>query len=390
MWFFNNPKIIFGEDALTWLGQIKGSRAFIVTDQSMLDLGFVGKVQEQLAAAGLSWAVFAEVLPDPDADQVMRCAAAMLRFAPDWIIGLGGGSSLDAAKAAWFAYERPDVPLEAINPIEEFGLGRKARLITIPTTAGSGAEVTAAAVIINPQTGAKMELATFELVPYAAVIDPLFTLQMPAQLTADTGVDVLTHAVEGYSCAWANDFSDSLCLASAEMVFEYLPRAVRHGASDPEARHKMANAATIAAMGMGCSHIALAHALGHSAGARLHIPHGRITGLCLPYSIEFTALAEPGVGRYSGLARRLHLPCASEREAGFALAGKVRALMAELNQPLSMQEAGIGRDQFEENLDHLCLAAQEDSAIATARRVPDYGEFQRLYTCIFDGQVVDF
>jgi len=388
MWFFSNPKIIFGEDALAWLGQLKGSRAFIVTDQSMLALGFVAKVQAQLQTAGLEIRYFADVEPDPTTEMAQRCAAAIQIFNPDWIIGLGGGSALDAAKAAWFIYERPDVPLDAINPIEEFGLGKKARLITIPTTAGSGAEVTAAAVITDPATHTKMELGSFELVPYAAIIDPVFTLHMPAQLTADTGVDVLTHAIEGYSCTWANDFSDGLCLMAAEIVFEFLPKAVKIGSGDPEARHKMANAATIAAMGMGASHIALAHALGHSAGSLLHLPHGRVTGMALPYAIEFTAGG--GCGRFIGLARRLGLPAEDERTAGFALARKIRALLAEIQQPASLQQAGISEGIFRANLSLLCDSSQEDSAMVTARRVPSRPEFESLYEYLYTGKVVDF
>ncbi len=388
MWFFNNPRIIFGEDAVSWLSQQKGRKAVIVTDATMVQLGFVQRVQEQLAAAGIAAEVFAEVEPDPSSDTVLRCAAAMQAAGPDWVIGLGGGSSMDAAKAAWFAYERPDVPLDAINPIEEFGLGKKARLITIPTTAGSGAEVTAAAVITNSATQTKMELGSFELVPYAAVIDPAFTMHMPAQLTADTGIDVLTHAVEGYSCSWSNDFSDGLCLAAMEMVFEYLPRAVSAGKGDAIARQKMANAATIGAMGMGSSHIALAHALGHSAGTLLHLPHGRVTGLSLPYSIEFTALGADA--RYLGLARRLGLEVSTERQAGLALAQAVRTLMTQIGQPLSFQQAGIPAAVYNQHLETLCLHAQDDSAMVTARRVPTLDEFRRLYEFMYTGKVVDF
>ncbi len=388
MWFFNFPKIIFGEDALSWLGQIKGRRAFIVTDQVMVQLGFVDKVKEQLASASLECDVFTEVEPDPSTETVERCATLVSASNPDWIIGLGGGSSMDTAKAAWFVYERPDVPLDAINPVEEFGLGKKARLITIPTTAGSGAEVTAAAVITNHLTQTKMELGSFELIPYAAIIDPIFTMHMPPKLTADTGIDVLTHAIEGYSSTWSNDFSDGACLSAVELVFNYLPRAVKLGAGDAEARRKMANAATIGAIGMGSSHIALAHALGHSAGTILHMPHGRITGLCLPYSIEFTAHAH--VGRYLGLSRQLNLNATDEFEAGFILAQAVRTLLTQINNPVSLQKAGISREVFDSNLEEMCLRAQEDSSMITARRVPTFEEFHRLYEYIYAGQIVDF
>lgn len=388
MWYFHSPKIVFGEEALLELSQLNSERAYIVTDSVMLELGFLGQVQDRLAQAGIESAFFSQIEPDPDLETVGRCAAAISAYGPDLVIGLGGGSCLDAAKAAWFLYERPDVNLAAVNPFEFFNLGRKARLVCVPTTAGSGAEVTGGAVITDKVSNRKMEVPSYELIPELTVVDPLFSLEMPPQLTADTGIDVLAHAIEGYSSTFANDFGDALCLHAAWLVFEYLPRAYEKGAADLEAREKMANAATIAGLGVGCSHIALAHALGHGAGALFPIPHGRLAGLFLPYSIEFTA--NGGVGRYLGLARALGLPGTDESQAAVSLAQAVRDLLRRVELPLSLAETSISRADFGTNLEAMCDRVEMDSALATCRRFPYRKEIIQLYQCAYDGQKVGF
>ncbi|MFM8322729.1 MAG: iron-containing alcohol dehydrogenase, partial [Chloroflexota bacterium] len=339
MWYFRSPLIAFGEDALSHLEQLTYQRVFIVTDAMMARLGFVQQVKNRMSAGGAQFEVFSAVEPDPCAGTVRQCAAQMEQFAPDVVIGLGGGSALDAAKAAWFLYERPEYDLAAVTPFEQYGLRAKARFILIPTTAGSGAEVTGAAIILDDQAGRKMEVATYEMIPDLTVVDPKFSSSMPPQLTADTGIDVLTHAIEGYTSTFANDFSDALCLHAVRLVFTYLPRAYHNGAADAEARQKMANAATISALGMGNSHIALAHALGHSLGAVFGLPHGRVTGIALPYSIEFTANAVGG--RYADLARLLGLPAHDYTEAARSLARAVRELMRQIRQPVSLAQAGL-------------------------------------------------
>ena len=219
MWYFTSPKIVFGEDALSHLEQLKGQRAFIVTDANLARLGFAERVQARLAVAGIESTVFADVEPEPSLQMVRRCAQAMAEYAPDWVVGLGGGSSLDAAKGAWFLYERPDVDPAAINPFEDFGLRNRARLIAIPTTSGTGADVTMAAVLTDQDEGRKLGLGSHELVPDIAIVDPSLVSALPAQLTADTGLDALTHAIEGYTCAFRNDFADGLCLKAIQLIF---------------------------------------------------------------------------------------------------------------------------------------------------------------------------
>jgi alcohol dehydrogenase class IV len=388
MWFFNSPRIVFGEDALCWLEQIKGNRAFIVTDQTIAKLGYLELVEKHLSQANINCHSFTKVEPDPCLETVMHCAEEIRKFNPDWVVGLGGGSCMDAAKAAWFLYERPDVELESVNPMEDYDLRAKARLIAIPTTAGSGAEATAGTVILDCQMNRKLEIVTFEIMPDMAIIDPIFSGQMPRQLTADVGIDVLTHAIEAFSCSWPNDFSDALSIQAAKIIFEFLPIAVKNGSSNKLAREKIANAATLAGMAINTSHIALAHAMGHSSGVIFHLPHGRTTGLCLPYTIEFTTLG--GAGRYLELVRSLGIEAVNEEIAGIKLGQAVRNLLGEINQPQSFCDAGVNKNIFYSNLEILCDHAQMDSSIATSRRTPSIGEIHRLFEYAYHGKVVDF
>ena len=233
-----------------------------------------------------------------------------------------------------------------------------------------------------------MEVASFELIPDVSIVDPWFSSQLSPRLTADTGIDALTHAVEGFTSTFANDFSDALCLHAARLVFEYLPRAYHHGMNDPEAREKMANAATLAALGMGNSHIALAHAMGHSAGTVFSLPHGRVTGLFLPYAIEFTAMG--GAGRYLELARGLGWTVEDEAQAAASIVTALHDLLREVEQPLSLKEAGISREDFEANLESLCDRMEMDSALATGRRFPYRDQSMQLFNYAYEGKPVDF
>lgn len=387
MWFFNSPEVVYGADALDYLDQLVGRRAFIVTDPRLHALGFTERVAQHLRVAGLETVVFPEVEPEPALETVRRGAALMRAYAPDWIVGLGGGSAMDAAKAMWVLYERPDVDPAAINPLDRLGLGAKARLITIPTTAGTGAEATWALVLTDAAEGRKLALGSRENLATLAIVDPALTAKLPPRLTADTGMDVLTHAIEGYTNNLRNDFCDGLCLKAAQMVFDYLPRAVADG-SDIEAREKMANAATIAGLGFGNSMAALAHALGHSLGAVFHQPHGRAVGLYLPYTIEF--VAHGGASRYADLAHFLRLPHTDEATAATALAAAVRGLAREIGQPASVAELGISATDHAAALEKLCDFAEMDTQVVMAPRVPDREEIAQLYRYAYAGKNINF
>jgi len=388
MWFFRSPEIVFGEGALDHLSRIQGHKAFIVTDENIVRLGFVDQVQARLAEAGIESAVFAEVEPEPSLQTIQRGAEVARTYEPDWVVGVGGGSCMDAAKATWFLYERPDLGLESISPFESLGLRAKARMIAIPTTSGTGSEATLGAVLTDTEEGRKLGLGSGELVPDIAIVDPAFVLELPPRITADTGIDVLTHAVEGYTCSWRNDFSDGLCLKAIQLVFDYLPRAYEGGASDPEAREKMHNAATLAGLGFGNSMTALAHVLGHAFGAAFHTPHGRAVGLFLPYTIEFTANA--GVGRYAEIARFLGLPAEREGQGVTNLLSAIRQLYQQIGQPTSICELGTPAETFAQALPHMIENAETDTSIVMAARIPDPEELERLFRYAYEGKPVDF
>jgi alcohol dehydrogenase class IV len=388
MWFFRSPEIVFGEGALDHLAELQGHKALIVTDQNIARLGFVEMVQARLAEAGIESTVFAEVEPEPSLQTVQRAAQEALIYGPDWIVGLGGGSCMDAAKATWFLYERPDLDLGRLTPFETLGLRAKARIVAIPTTSGTGSEATIAAVLTDREEGRKVALASGELVPDIAIVDPIFVMGLPPRITADTGMDVLTHAVEGYTSHWHNDFSDGLCLKAIQLVFEYLPRACGSGANDPEVREKMHNAAAIAGLGFGNSMCALAHAMGHALGAAFHVPHGRAVGLFLPFTIEFTA--NWGEGRYGEVARFLGLPAKDEAQAAASLVAAIQQLSEQIGQPTSVRELGISFESYAEAMAHLTDNTEADTQIVCAARVPDSEELERLFHCAFEGKSVDF
>lgn len=387
MWYFNSPLVVFGEEALSHLETLKGRKAFIVTDTHVRKLGLVRLVQDRLESAGIGSVIFDGVEPDPSLQTAKRCAAEMTQQQPDWIVGLGGGSVIDAAKAAWLLYERPDVDPAGINPVEVFGLRAKARLIAIPTTSGTGSETTWAVVLTDTQEQRKLALGARELLPDIAIVDPCFALSQPPALTADTGLDALTHAVEGYTSTWRNDFSDGLCLKAIHLVLTYLPRAYANGA-DREAREHLHNAAAIAGLGFGNSMTALAHDLGHALGAVFHVPHGRAVSLCLPYTIEFTANA--GGSRYGEIARFLHLPAYNELEGVTSLVAALRALGRQLDEPASIRALGISAETFNEALPHLISNAELDTDIITSARQPNRAELQRLFQYLYEGTPVDF
>ncbi len=387
MWYFGSPLIVFGEDALSELARIEGKRAFIVTDPNLAQLGFVDMVGQQLAAAGLAYEVFDEVEPDPSLQTVRRGAERMRQYAPDWIIGLGGGSSMDAAKAMWVLYEHPDMVPEEINPVVPLDMRQKARLITIPTTSGTGAETTWAVVLTDTADERKLVLGARENMADMAIVDPAFVGNLPPQITADTGMDALTHAVEGYTAMWHNDFCDGLCLMATKLVFDYLPRAVADG-QDKEAREKMHNAASIAGLGFGNSVAALAHAMGHSLGAVFHIPHGRAVGLFLPYTIEFVGQA--AAERFADIVRFIGHSRPSTEDAPATLANDIRDLARSVHQPLSLQEAGLSQEQFEAGLPRLIENAEMDATLVVTPRIPEGGELERLFRCAFDGKPIDF
>jgi alcohol dehydrogenase class IV len=388
MWYFKAPEVVFGDDALSHLHQIQGSRAFIVTDPTLEQLGVAARIEAMLAGAGFEVATFAEVEPEPSLQTVRRGAQAAAAFEPDWIIGLGGGSPLDAAKAIWAMVERPDLDATDINPMVTLNLS-KTKLMAIPTTSGTGSEATWAVVLTDLEERRKFSTGSREIVPTLAIVDPAMTQTLPPRITADTGLDALTHAIEGYVCTWHNDFTDGLCLKAVQIVFEYLERAYNDGEQDVEAREKMGVAATIAGLGFGNANLGLAHAMGHSFGAYFKKPHGRSVALFLPYITEFTVNA--GLGRYGDIARFAGLLDAHDEErGGRLLVDRIRALESAVGQPQCIADMGIAPAEFEAALETLCDNAEADTQYFTAPRSPEREELERLFRYAYSGRRVDF
>lgn len=394
MWHFVSPRIVFGEAALSSLEDINCKRALVVTDQTLVQLGIVERVTGLLSKKGVETLVFDQVEPDPTLTSVELGVQAANSFNPDWIIGLGGGSPMDAAKAIWVLYERPDLIPAGINPFIELGLRQKARLITIPTTSGTGAEVTWAIVLTDPESKRKMGLGNRENTADIALVDPALASGMPPRLTADTGLDALTHAIEGYICTWHTDITDGLCLNAAREVFKYLPTAYEASQADNpgqehflQAREKMHNAATSAGLGFGNAMASLAHAMGHVLGSVFEIPHGRAVSICLPYTIEFAAREEPS--RISDLARVLEIQF-SNADVGKQFSAAIQDLLKITETPLNLKDLGINENDFDSQIDKLVDDSFNDTQIITAPRAPSYQELEKIFRYLYRGQSIDF
>jgi alcohol dehydrogenase class IV len=394
MWNFVSPRIVFGEDSLSSLHELSGKKALVITDKTLVELGFVERVSKELHKVGFEIKVFDEVEPDPTTKTVEKGAHFAGDYKPDWILGLGGGSPLDAAKAIWVLYERPDLQPGAINPLISLGLRKKARLVTIPTTSGTGAEVTWAIVLTDPESQRKMGLGNKENHADIAVVDPALACGMPPQLTADTGLDALTHAVEGFICTWHTDITDGLCLNAAREIFANLPLAYEASQTkEPDtdkhlkAREKMHLAATAAGLGFGNSMASIAHAMGHVLGSVFQIPHGRAVGLLLPYTLEFTLQQNPG--RIELLSQGLGIVAPPGR-SGFELVNHLRGLSHEVGIPGSIKEAGVAEDDFLSQMEKLVDDAFNDTQMITAPRTPSFPELEKLYKYAFDGHPIDF
>jgi alcohol dehydrogenase class IV len=394
MWYFVSPRIVFGEDSLSAIQDLSGERALLVTDQNLVELGIVERVNKKLTHVGLETLVFDEVEPDPAILTVEKGVQVAGDFQPDWVVGLGGGSPMDAAKAIWVIYERPDLQVRDINPFIKLGLRQKARLLTIPTTSGTGAEVTWAIVLSDPEGQRKMGLGNRENVADLALVDPALAAGMPPRLTADTGLDALTHAVEGFHCNWHTDITDGLCQNAARDILKYLPLAYEAAqAENPTqekylaARDKMHNAATSAGLGFGNAMASIAHAMGHALGSVFHIPHGRAVGTFLPYTVEFIGRTDDS--RIKQLNQALGIS-PSAKPAGEDLAGTIRILTKQIEGPQSISEMGISESDFLQEIEKLVDDAFNDTQMITSPRTPSFEELEKLFKYAYHGQPVDF
>ncbi len=405
-WFKIPPKIYFEPGSLQYLSKLKGQSAFIVTDKYMVKLGLIDKAINHLEKADIKYEIFQDVEPDPSVDTVMRGVGEMNKYNPDLIIAFGGGSAIDAAKGMWLFYEYPDTEFEMLRlkfmdirkrAVKFPDLGKKARLIAIPTTAGTGSEITAFAVITDKVKGIKYPLADYELTPDIAIIDPELTYSVPRSVTADTGMDVLTHSIEAFVSVMASDYTDALALKSIHIVFDYLPRAYNNP-EDKEAREKMANASTMAGMAFTNAFLGINHSMAHNLGATFHIPHGRANAILLPYVIRYNAsrptkfIAYPKYEyphaneRYAEIARHLGLKASSPEEGIASLIEAVKRLMSEVGIPLSLKGAGIKKDELERSLDGMSNNAFADQCTGTNPRMPLVDELKQIYINAWEGE----
>jgi alcohol dehydrogenase class IV len=388
LWFFTSPKIAFGEDSLEQLNAIEGKRVLVVTDPIVSKLGMLELVVNELKKQPRAIEVFDQVETEPSFENVEKVAAAASRFQPDLIVALGGGSCIDAAKGAWVLYERPDLKLDAVSPMGKLDLRKKARLVAIPTTAGTGSDATWCAVLTDKAQNMKLDyFASRELVPDYSILDPRFVLKLPRQATAYTGLDALDQAIEAYVNQWRNDFADGLALRSIQMLFEYLPKAFDNP-DDRLARQKTQNAATISGLAFSNSQVGLAHATGHALGAIFHMAHGLAVGISNPYVIQFSS--RDAAERYGDIARAIGIKEESAQKATEMLVESIKKLMTHLKTPLSLRGAGISQSAFEQNVGNLMEQTNRSTCTFVNPRVPDVEEVRKLFVCMFEGNPVDF
>jgi len=387
VWFYSNPLIVFGDDALEYLGGIQGKRALVIADHNVVKLGFVDKIAKELARAGIEHRVFDEVEPDPSVETIKRGSKIALDYMPDWLIAIGGGSVIDAAKAIRVLYAKPEQEPDAINPSDVLNLREKAHLVAIPTTSGTGAEVTWMIVVTDTESQRKTGVGSHETMPDVAILDSSFVMGLPPQITADTGMDALTHAIEGYTSNWRNDFTNASGLMAARLIFEHLPRVYEDG-SDVDARMHMMNAASLASMSFGNAMAGLAHSMGHALGGLLHTPHGRAVGLFLPYTMEYLAEAIPNL--YADIARFIGIYDSSDFGSARELINRVRMLAENMNQPLSVEESGVDKVTYEKALPGLVERAESEATTITVARIPDSTELKKMFRYAYEGKPIDF
>lgn len=406
-WFKVPPKIYFENDAIQYLEKMPNiSRAFIVTDPMMVKLGNVDKLLHYLRKRPqyCHSEIFDSVEPDPSVDTIMRGVEAMNNFEPDVIIALGGGSAMDAAKGMWLFYEHPETSFDGLRmkfmDIRKRAfhfpkLGTKAQLVCVPTTSGTGSEVTSFSVITDKNANIKYPLADYELTPDVAIIDPQFVQTLPKGLVADCGMDVLTHAIEAYVSVLASDYTDGLALQAIKLVFENLRKSYD---GDPIAREKMHNASCIAGMAFTNAFLGINHSLAHKLGGEYHIPHGRANALLLPWVIEYNAQKPTKFAtwpkythfqadqRYADIAKTIGLKADTTEEGVKNLIKAIRELNEYLNIPKTIKECGVDEKVFMDGLNVLAEKAHEDQCTPANPRYPLVSELEEIYKKTYYGK----
>ncbi len=410
-WFKIPEKIYFEAGSIQYLEKMPDiERAFIVTDEGMIKLGYVDKILYHLRKRHqyVHAEIFSEVESDPSFETVKKGVESMKNFKPDVIIAVGGGSPIDAAKGMWLFYENPDADVEGLKlkfmdirkrTYKFPKLGTKCKMVAIPTTSGTGSEVTSFAVITDKEKNKKYPLADYELTPDVAIIDPDLVMSLPKSVTADTGMDVLTHAIEAYVSNMASDYTDGLAEKAVEIVLNYLEQAYDDG-TNRLAREKMHNASTLAGMAFTNAFLGINHSLAHKIGAEFHLPHGRINAIILPYVIRYNSgkptkfvsfpkyeyfIADE---KYYELAKKVGLKADSKEEGIASLIQKVQELNEHLGMPKSLQEAGIEEQEFLAKVDMLADRAFEDQCTTANPRLPLVSELKQILLDSYYGKEV--
>lgn len=370
--------IYFGENAMDALKALQGRKAIIVTGgSSMKKFGFIAQTQELLGAAGIDSIVFDGVEPNPSVQTVVKGAQAMRDFEPDWIIAIGGGSALDAAKIMWCFYEHPQLSFEDIIPVGSMpALRNKAKFVAIPSTSGTASEITAFSVITDMESHIKYPIVSPHIVPDVAIIDPALPAKMPPHITANTGMDVMAHALEAFVSTVANDYSDPLAMRAIKLVFENIETAYKQGDNMP-ARDNMHNASTLAGMAFSNVSLGLVHSLAHKIGGEFGVTHGLANSILMPYIIEYNKLS---TDKYAEVERYLGLE---------SIENELRALNAKLDIPLTFKEiteVDISEADYLAVLDRMSQNAFDDPCTLTNPGTPTPADVKEIYRRAYYGQ----
>lgn len=390
---FTLPRDLYwGRGSLEYLKQLDGKKAVLVLGGgSMKKFGFVDKVLAYLKEAGIEVQLIENVEPDPSVETVMSGAAVMREFNPDWIISMGGGSPIDAAKAMWVFYEYPDTSFEdLLQPFSFPTLRKKAKFLAIPSTSGTATEVTAFSVITDYAKGIKYPLADFNITPDVAVVDPDLAETMPPKLVAHTGMDALTHAVEAYVSTLNGPFTDPLALKAIAMVNEYLPESFK---GDTSAREQMHYGQCLAGMAFSNALLGIVHSMAHKTGAAFstgHITHGLANAMYLPYVIQFNSKNETALKRYAEIAKSISLTGNTDDELMKALCAKIDELNIEFGIPKTLKEFGIKEDEFNDKIANIAELAVGDACTGSNPRAITKEQMEQLFRCIYDGKNVEF
>lgn len=382
-------------------------RVFIVTDTFLYENGYTKVVTDKLDEMQIAHETFFNVAPDPDLASAKEGAKLINAFKPDCIIAVGGGSAMDAAKIMWVMYEHPELDfmdmamrfMDIRKRIYTFPkMGEKAYFIAVPTSAGTGSEVTPFAVITDDETGIKYPIADYELLPKMAIVDANMMMNAPKGLTSATGIDAATHALEAYASMMATEYTDGLAKEALKNIFEYLPRAYENGANDPEAREKMANAATMAGMAFANAFLGLCHSMAHKLGAYHHIPHGIANALLLDEIIRFNAKEVPTkmgtfpqydhphtLRRYAEIAESLNLGGNNDEEKLEKLIRKIDELKEKIGIKKTIKEYGIEEEKFLATLDEMSEMAFDDQCTGSNPRYPLISEIKEMYLKAYYG-----